>query len=291
MIKSMTGFGQARGGRPPFNWSIEIRSWNHRFFECSTRLPSLLNGLEEKVRDVVHRRIKRGKISVSVSLRNGSDSGPLVLDEKKIDFYLRAIRNIQRKYHLKDSINMNTLLSIPGLFTTNPREELTDAHWRELSLLLDQAAGRLVQTEIKEGAALARDLKKRISFIEKSLAHVEAVRKRMLKERLERLQARVAELVEANAVNPKRLEEEIILFIERSDITEELVRAQHHLSAFGKALEETSEVGKKLDFIAQEILREVNTIVSKSQDAVIADHVVGIKSELEKIREQIQNVE
>ena len=291
MVKSMTGFGQARGGEAPLVWNVEIRSWNHRFFECSARLPSLLNGLEDRVRDFVHSRVKRGKIAVSVSFRNGSIKNKLSLDDAQIDFYLRAIKRIQKKYRLKDELSINALLSIPHIFTTNAKEELSESDWSKLSFVMGKALKRLIEAKVKEGFALSRDLKNRLRLIDRSLEQIGRIEKATPRKRLTRLKKRIQKLTENVVVDPKRLEQEIVLSVDRGDITEELVRAKHHIATFERSLSESGEIGKKLDFLAQELHREINTIGSKAQDSAVADEVVRIKSELEKIREQVQNVE
>src|SRR3990167_9021949 len=130
MIKSMTGFGQASGGISPYRWAVEIRSWNHRFFECSTRLPNVLSSLDEKIRDFVHSHIKRGKITVAITFRSKQvETNGLVLDEKKIDSYIRALRKIQKKYRLKDPISVNALLGVPSLFTVDHKEHSPEYYW------------------------------------------------------------------------------------------------------------------------------------------------------------------
>ena len=291
MIKSMTGFGQARGGDSICHWNIEIRSWNHRFFECSIRVPASLNGFEEKIRDVVHRHAKRGKVAIAVSFKNSSKEDKPILDEKKIDFFVRSFRNIQKKYGLKDSLSANALFSVPSLFISGPSNEWTDARWNIFSRSVDEAAKKLDQSKVKEGDALAQDLRKRVKLIEKELAKIQVAAKKIPAERVENLKTRISELVKDVSIEPKRFDQEIVFLAERIDITEEVVRANHHLSTFEQALSQAGEIGKKLDFITQEMNREVNTISSKAQSTLISDCVVRIKTELEKIREQIQNVE
>ena len=292
MIKSMTGFGQAVGGHSPFRWAVEIRSWNHRFFECSTRLPNALSGLDEKIRDSVHTHIKRGKITVAVFLRSKqADSNGLMLDEKKIDFYIRAMRKVQRRHGLKDPINVSALLNVPSLFTVDHREYTVDQYWNSLQRVLKEAIKRLLRTKAKEGAALTRDLQKRVAVMARLVDRIQSISKTQPEEYRNRLRQRVLELTREVPLESARLEQEIALLAERSDITEELVRTKHHLDFLSKSLEGSGEVGKKLDFIAQEIHRESNTIASKSQNFEIAEEIIQIKSELEKIREQVQNIE
>lgn len=292
MIKSMTGFGQAVRGHSPFRWAVEIRSWNHRFFECSTRLPNLVSGLDEKIRDLIHQHIKRGKITIAVSLKSKqAETNGLILDERKIDSYIRAMRRIQKKYRLKDPINVSALLSVPSLFTIDHKEYTIEHYWSGLRIVIEKAIKQLVHAKAKEGSALTSDLKKRVGFIIHALDRIESVSKNLASLHHNRLRERVLELTREVPLDSGRLEQEVALIAERSDITEELVRTRHHLDFLKKSIAGSGEVGKKLDFIAQEIHREVNTIASKSQNSDIAEEVIRIKSELEKIREQVQNIE
>ncbi|MBI1977456.1 MAG: YicC family protein [Candidatus Omnitrophica bacterium] len=292
MIKSMTGFGQALGGVSPFRWAVEIRSWNHRFFECSTRLPNVISMLDEKIRDFIHQSIKRGKITVAISLRskqNGTNG--LVLDEERIDAYIRAMRRIQKKYGLSGPLNVNALLSVPSLFTVDHRENTPEHYWAGLKKVLERAIRELMRAKEKEGRALTDDLKKRTCLIEESVAQIESVAHKWPHERKNRLKEKLTELAGEVPLNEVRLEQEVAILAERSDVTEELVRVRHHLDFLKKSLGTSEEVGKKLDFIAQEIHREVNTIASKAQNFEITEKVIKVKSELEKIREQVQNIE
>lgn len=292
MIKSMTGFGQAAGGRPPFRLAVEIRSWNHRFFEFSSRLPNALVELEEKIRDLVYGRIKRGKITLSVSLKNGTnDLDGLVLDEAKIDFYVRAIRNVQKKYRLKDSVSVHTLFAIPNLFTVDRGSKSAATYWPSLKKILEEALGRLELAKAKEGAALARDIRKRAGFISDAIDRIEKAAKHLPAERRTQLNQKIQELTQGISLDSERLEREVALMAERSDITEEIVRTRHHLDMVRSSLSGSGEAGKKLDFIAQELHREANTIGSKVQHPEVTDQMIRIKGELEKIREQVQNIE
>ena len=292
MIKSMTGFGQAVGGQSPFRWAVEIRSWNHRFFECSTRLPNVLSGLDEKIRDLVHQHIKRGKITIAVFLKSKqAETNGLVLDEKKIDSYVRAMKRIQKKYRLKDPVSVSALLSVPSLFTVDHKDYTVDHYWSSLRQVIEKATKQLVQAKAEEGSALTVDLKKRVGLIVRALGQIESTSKTLAAQHHNRLREKVLELTREVPLDSGRLEQEVALIAERSDITEELVRTKHHLDFLKKSIVGSGEVGKKLDFIAQEIHREVNTIASKSQNSDIAEEVIQIKSELEKIREQVQNIE
>jgi uncharacterized protein (TIGR00255 family) len=182
-------------------------------------------------------------------------------------------------------------LSIPNLFTTDHREYTEEQYWISLKPVLQKAIAKLLIAKIKEGSALALDFKKRIKLIERSLKQIETVVSAAKPERFNRMKERVLELTEKTPVDNGRLEQEIAILTERNDITEELVRINHHVDFFAKSLAGSEEIGKKLDFIAQEIHREATTIASKSQSFEISEDVIQIKSELEKIREQVQNIE
>ncbi len=292
MIKSMTGFGQASGGRSPFKWAVELRSWNHRFFECSTRLPNVLSGLDERIRDLLNSHIKRGKITVSIALKSKpNESNGLVLDQKKIDFYIKTMRKIQKKHRLGDNLSVGALMNVPNLFIVDHKEYTPEQYWSSLKPVLGEAVKSLLNAKAKEGIALTKDMKKRMDIILNAIRLVRDLAQKEPGERRNRLKDRLQELVQNEKLDSGRLEQEIAFLAERSDITEELVRTEHHLDFLKKSIAGTGELGKKLDFIAQEIHREANTIASKAQSSQIAEEVIKIKSELEKIREQVQNIE
>lgn len=291
MMNSMTGFGQATGGRLPFKWSVELRSWNHRFFECSMRLPNVLFGLEDRIRDLIHAQIKRGKITVLVSSKSKSGENGMMLDEKKINFYIRTMRKIQKKHRLNPSLGIAELMSIPNLFVVEQKEYTAEQHWHSLKQILETAVQSLLYAKVKEGTALTKDMKKRIDLITGSVQKVRIFSAATPGEWRNRLNERIKELAGNVSVDQGRLEQEIAFLAERSDVTEELTRLEHHLDFFKKTLSGSGELGKKLDFISQEMNREANTIASKAQSSQIAEEVIKIKSELEKIREQVQNIE
>ncbi len=293
MIQSMTGFGQASGNHASGKWVVEIRSWNHRFFDCSLRTPGFLSGLEDEIKDLIHRKVKRGKIAVSIILKskNASSNG-MVLNETKVGTYVRTLRKIQKQYKLSDEpIRIESLLQIPSLFIVEDSEKSVEESWAYLKKLIVLACEKLLLMKVKEGKSLGLELGKRTRLLAQETQEIEQVKQKLPAERLARFKERVGELGKGLSFDVPRLEQEIVLFVDRSDITEEVVRIQHHLGQFEKSLNETGEVGKKLDFIAQELGREVNTIASKSQSSEISSVVVRMKAELDKIREQVQNVE
>ncbi|OGW82296.1 MAG: YicC family protein [Omnitrophica bacterium RIFCSPLOWO2_12_FULL_44_17] len=288
----MTGYGQARGGKLPVRWHIEIRTWNHRFFEFTSRLPNVLLSFEGKIRDIIRDRVKRGKISISVALKNGNDAQDhLTLDEKKVAFYLRNIQKIQKKFCLEGKMNVNTLLAIPNVFVSQTRENDSEALWNGFKGVLDGTLRNLVRSREKEGLALVRDFDKRLDLITGSVDRIQKETVKTAEKQFVRLKDKISELIGNAAIDEKRIEHEVAMMAERMDVTEEIVRLGNHLKHFHSLIRRGNEVGKELDFIAQEMNREVNTIGSKSQDSAISADVIRIKSEIEKIREQVQNVE
>ncbi len=289
-IRSMTGFGRAANPPKKGGWSVEIRSLNHRYFEFSLKAPPSLYGLEDRIRELCQARLKRGKVMVSVSEANGSDLDGLSLDEKVLHFYVGSIRKIQRRFGLKGSISVSDLLNLPRIFSMEKKAEAPEKFWNSLRPSLEQALQLVTRSRIREGKVLAKDLLDRITRIGKNLDFIERRTKKLPQEYFEKLRARLKTIFENKAPEDARLWQETALLAERADVTEEIVRLRSHLRLFrDKMLRE--EAGKELDFILQEMNREANTIGSKAQDFDVSKEVIAIKAELEKIREQVQNIE
>ena len=298
----MTGFARTakgdsprglRGLSPKRNrgWGVEIRSLNHRYFEFSLKLPSSLYGLEDRIREFCQNRIRRGKVTVNINEANGNSSlEEVALDEKVLQFYLSAFRRVQRRFHLKGELALSDLLSLPRIFSVEKKADAPEKLWPALRPQLEKAVGLLLQSREREGRTLSKDLLSRIRKIEKSVLLIEARARKLPREHFERLRERIQELFK-NMASDERLWQEAVLLVERADFTEEMVRLKSHLGLFKEKMARGGEAGKELDFILQEMNREVNTLGAKGQDAGISQEVVGIKAELEKIREQIQNIE
>lgn len=290
MIEGMTGFGRSSAGKSGCRWTVEIRSLNHRFFDFSARLPTSFSLWEADLQKLLQSRLKRGKISLSALLSTDKTNGEkVVLDETKLDFYMRTLKKVAKRYRLDHQISVRDFLSLPNLFTVEKKEVSTD-YWKSLKSATEEAMDRLLRMRIHEGKTLAKDLLNRVKKIGKSIKLIETVSKQSLQDYRKKLKDRLEGLDEKIKVDPDRLAKEVVFQAERSDITEEIVRAKHHLDSFSKTLQENGEAGKKLDFTVQELNREVNTIASKAQNFKISNEVVRVKSELEKIREQIQNI-
>lgn len=275
MIKSMTGFGRARGFISPWGRvSLEMRSVNRRFLEIVLHLPEGFLHLEQRLKDEIGKRIRRGHIICRLEINLLQLKKP-VLNKHLIKQYYLSLRQISQQLNLKDkNININTLAGLPGIWSIQSQSSLIP-NWRKIKPLVKEALDRLIQRRELEGRALYQDLKARAQRLEEILRIVKARFKKVIKQRLRLYNT----------------EEEKDGFLRSSDINEEIVRLSFHLKNFNHCLKNKKAVGKELDFILQEMQREANTIGAKSQDAVISSRVVGMKSEIEKMREQVQNVE
>ncbi len=289
MIRSMTGFARAASPRKE-GWAVEIRSLNHRYFEFSLKVPSSLYGLEDRIREFCQTRLRRGKVTVNLTEANPFPYEEVALDEKVLRFYLNAVRRIQKKFQLKGEISVSDLLALPRIFSVEKKAEAPEKFWPSIKILLEQAVGGLIQARQREGKTLSKDLLYRIQKIGKSVSEIEARVDLFPKEHFERIRTRIEELFGQKA-KEERVWQEALLLAEKSDITEEIVRLRSHLGLFKQKVTAGGETGKELDFILQEMNREVNTLGSKAQDIRVSREVVSMKAELEKIREQVQNIE
>jgi len=295
MIRSMTGYGRAEavlGGR---KYIVEVKSLNHRYLELSLRMPANLAPLEPEVKKKVNEQIVRGRIDVTVRRENhvgGEAERPLEMNLPLIQNYHDLLIRLKEQFGLKDEITLDLLAGLKDAFVPSELPE-DDVHavWQGLAVVLNEALAALTMMRQKEGAALREDLDGRIGLIGGYLDEIEASVPRNVKEYQRRLTDRVRELMEGMLVDEARLSQEVAMMAEKSDITEEIVRFRSHIGQFLEMLNSREAVGRKVDFLIQEMNREVNTIGSKSGDAQISRRVIEIKSELSKLREQVQNIE
>lgn len=290
MIESMTGFGRATIGNRTCSWTVEIRSLNHRFLDFSVRLPSAFSGWEADIQKIVQSQLKRGKITVSTTFATEREiHEKIVFDEEKLGLYLKTFRKVSKKYGLRDDLGMREVINLPNIFLVE-KPDASSHYWEVLKRAIDQAVKKLLVMRTHEGRSIARDLTGRIKKIKTSFSKIEAFAVTMPEIYRDLLTKRIQDLAKDIAVEQDRLAREVAFQVDRSDISEEITRAKHHLESLTQALGSNQETGKKLDFILQEMNREANTIGSKAQNVQISDEVIRIKSELEKIREQVQNI-
>ena len=292
MIKSMTGFGKGVVNFKDARISVELKTFNHKFFELSCKLPQNLQPIEEKVKKQIRNKIKRGKLYLWVNCEQTYDKSlDIKLNEKKLKRYYSLLEKTKKKFKLKDDITLSQLLSFPEVIVCEPKKENTKILHRATLTALSKALNSLVSMRRKEGAALNKDLLKRTRNISKSVIKIKALLPKEINRYQQSLKKKVGKMQDKNGFRRERVEAEVALFAKNCDISEELTRISAHLVNFKNTLKSSNEVGKVLDFIAQELHRETNTVGAKSSDFQISKEVIFIKGEVEKIREQVQNVE
>ena len=301
MIKSMTGFGRGEASAGPFTAKVELRSVNHRFADLRLKLPSELHGLETVLNQRARKSIYRGHVELNVSITRGTrQTPPFVINRPVVDSYLKAARQLKSEYRLGGEITVEAVFALPDAIRVQAvSPDLNRREQAALLLAVDRAIARHDAMRIKEGKMLARDIKKRVDSIGKARSRIEKRAPQMVPLYAKRLDKRIRELNGSGGhrggrlrIDESRLAQEVALVAERSDVTEELVRLAGHLDQLRDLMASKSgPVGKKLDFIMQEMNREANTINSKAIDLVMCQHALEVKAEVEKIREQVQNVE
>ena len=292
MIKSMTGFGRGENISPNREITVEIRSVNHRYYEFSSRLPRSCGYLEEKLKPFIQEYVSRGKVEVSVQLKaiNASDS-ELVVNQAVIDNYISTLRQIAKKLRLKDDLSASTLLRINDAFDTRKKPDDEEEILNEVLAAAKMAVEKYNEMRIREGENLKADILSRLENIEKNVACVEENSEETLKAYRERLYARINDVLGDRQIDDQRVLTEVAIFSDKIAVDEETVRLKSHIAQMREMLNSEQPVGRKLDFLIQEFNREANTIGSKCQNVNTAQIVVDIKSDIEKIREQIQNIE
>ena len=292
MLKSMTGFGRAEGESTLGKVVVESRSVNHRYCDINIKLPKRLNVFENRIKEIIRSHISRGRIDVSFRLENlGEEKVKLSVDLDLAQQYYQVLEDLRERLQLKDEITLTLLAGAKDLITAKEETGDIEPFWQEILPILVQSLKNMDDMKRLEGESLGKDLQLRLDPIAQELQTIKQQFPSHLKTTLKRLQERLRSLLEGMEVDPLRFQQEVAFLAERTDITEEIVRAESHLAQFSSFLEGKEPVGRKMDFLLQEIHREVNTISAKVNDAEISQRVVEMKSGLEKIREQVQNIE
>lgn len=294
MIRSMTGFGAADGDVGGGHVSVEVRSVNHRFFNPSIKLPGVLSRWEADVREALRRGVSRGHVTLFARFERSADEQDVTpIDEARFGGYVRQLRDLQARFGLSDSLEVATILRMPDVFAGNTREELPAEAGPQLVAIVDRAVAALLEMRTVEGAHLAEYLEARLAIIEEALGRIAARAPERVTEQRERLRNAVRELTDGVNPDETRLAQEIAILADRLDVAEELSRFRAHIGAFRTALgaPQPDGVGKRLGFLLQEMLREANTTGSKGNDAAIVSDVLLVKEELERMREQVENLE
>jgi uncharacterized protein (TIGR00255 family) len=292
-MKSMTGFGRGSASGDEFTVAVEIKTVNNRYLDIHLRLSQELSPLEMIIRKRVGARLSRGRVDLNINFeRTGATT--YEVNRPLIAGYVSAMREIQQQFNLAGDIDVSSVARLPGALTPG-RDGLKEVNTAGLDRALDEALDDLERMRESEGAALAEEMRLRLTKIEAEVPVIEAAAAGLADAYRQRLQKRVGELVSRSGqtveLDAGRLAQEVAYLADRSDISEELVRLRSHIEQFRATVESEGEVGKRLDFLLQELNREANTVLSKSTEISIKDAGLAIKAEVEKLREQVQNVE
>jgi uncharacterized protein (TIGR00255 family) len=291
MIRSMTGFGSAEGEVGGAQVAVEIRSVNHRFFNPTIKLPIEYSRWEGEVREALRRAIGRGHVTLTARVERQASNGQI--DEERFADYVARLRELQTRYGLDAALDIGTILRLPEVLAASRAGTEAEGNAAELVAVVARALSALDSMRVAEGARLVQYVKDRLSVVASAVDRIAERAPRRLLEQRERLRQSVRELADGVAVDDQRLAQEIAVLADRLDVSEEVSRFRSHLEAFRGALRDTTSdgVGKRLGFLLQELLREANTTGSKANDSVMTQDVLLIKEELERIREQVENLE
>ncbi len=291
-IKSMTGFGRGEREVDSRVFFVEIRCVNNRYLDLKMKLPKGYVVLEDRIRRLVSGRHLRGRIDLVLGIQGERRAVREIRFNRELaEGYEQALRQLSSYFQLELELSVPMLTAFPDVITEEEKKEDLDALWEQLAGVFDDALENCEKMRRHEGKALAKDLFSRLELFAKTLDIIEAQCPQIVEQREALIRERIEKLLDQVPLDPDRLAHEVAILADKSDVNEEIVRLRSHIDQFGHFLEEEGAVGRKLDFLIQEFLREVNTIASKINDASIAHYTVELKSELEKMREQVQNIE
>lgn len=292
MIKSMTGYGRGTSQDGQRGFTVELKSVNNRYIDVYIRLPKQINSFEDRIRKYISTKISRGKIDVYITQDKFSqDDIEIRVDDNFASAYYNSLCLLKEKYDLKDDITLSMLSGISDILKIEKKEEDKEEVWNLVQKALDEALDIFIDMRSNEGLKLSKDISKRCDIIENKVIEIEERSPVMVDEFKEKIKQRVCEFLKEVEIDEARLLNEVAFFSDKVNITEEIVRMKSHIVQLKNSLNFEEPVGRRLDFLIQEMNREINTIGSKSNDLAITNLVVDLKSELEKIREQVQNIE
>ena len=292
MIKSMTGFGRCEFEESNRKITVEMKSVNHRYLDVNIKMPKKLSFFESSIRNELKNYVQRGKIDIFISYEDFSENNVCIKYNKDLAAeYLKYLRDMSEEFGLDDDIRVSTLSRYPEVFSMEEQMVDEEEIWKVLSKAIDGAAENFVETRIKEGKNLAEDLIAKLDNMLEHVAFIEERSPQLMDEYRKKLEDRVKELLGDANVDESRLLTEVIIFADKVCVDEEIVRLKSHIETTKQTLIDGGSIGRKLDFIAQEMNREANTILSKANDLDISNRGIELKTEIEKVREQIQNIE
>lgn len=291
MIKSMTGFGRNKFENEERTYEVEIKSVNHKYCDISVKMPRALSYLEEKIKKQISSKISRGKIDVYITFDNNSAKGKNIKINKELaNIYIKELKELAKENDINGEICVTEISKFPDVLTIQNVED-EDTIWNELSKCVESAILNFIDMREEEGRKIAIDLEKRIEQISDKVEQISKYSTGLVEEYVVKLKTRIKELLKTDVVDKDRLAQEIVIYSDKCSVQEELTRLRSHIEQFEKLLQENIAVGKKIDFLMQEMNRETNTIGSKANSLDITNLVIEIKTELEDIREQVQNIE
>ena len=292
MIKSMTGFGRSEIVKGNRKISVEIKSVNHRYLEAGIKMPKKLNVFESRMRDLLKKYATRGTIDIFINYEDDSENQVnLKFNQNIADEYMAIFNNMSEKYNLKNDMTVGGLARFPEVITMDEVQEDEEELWHFIEEAMKAALEQFVNTRILEGENLKKDLLGKLDHMEELVAFVEKRSPEIMKEYRSKLESKVKELLGDTTIDESRIATEVIIYADKICVDEETVRLRSHIEHARKCLNEDGGIGRKMDFIAQEMNREANTTLSKANDIEISNAAIDLKTEIEKVREQIQNIE
>ena len=293
MIRSMTGFGHGEVSNDKNQKvTVEMKSVNHRYCDNSLKLPKKLAMFEANIRNIMKEYASRGKIDIYVSYEDLSETAvSLHYNQAMAEEYMQVFKKMQEDFNIETKITAEALAKYPEVVTIEEVQQDEEVWWELLEAALRQAAEKFVETRTIEGANLKRDLLGKLDQMAADVAFIEERSPQIIAEYRSKLEEKVKEFLEDSTIEENRIAAEVTLYADKIAVDEEIVRLQSHISSMTDVLESDESIGRKLDFMAQEMNREANTILSKSSDVDLADHAIELKTNVEKVREQIQNIE
>ena len=292
MIKSMTGFGRCEVLKDSRKFTVELKSVNHRYLDVNIRMPKKLNFFETSIRTLLKSYADRGKVDIFITYEDLSQSQVSVKYNAALAAeYLKYLNQMAEEFSLDNDIRVSTLSRYPEVFTMEECSEDEDELWNGLKEALEGAFSQFVEMRTKEGERLKEDILLKLDLLSEQIRFIEERSPQIIAEYRTKLEEKMRELLEDTQIDDNRIAAEVILFADKICTDEEVVRLKSHIQHMKETLEESNGIGRKLDFIAQEMNREANTILSKANDLDISNRAISLKTEIEKIREQIQNIE
>jgi uncharacterized protein (TIGR00255 family) len=291
MIKSMTGFGRGEASQDNITFSVDIKTVNHRYSDISIRLPRMVSPLEEKVRKYISSKLNRGKIDVYINYDSFGQDTKVKLDTNLAAAYVDSLNILKQQFGIKDDISLSLITKFPDILKLDTEEQDLDFLWGIMYSAIEQAVESLVEMRGCEGERLRKDMVEKLDSINVTIDEIKVRTPDLVEVYKNKLYDKIKEMTKDIQLDENRLLTEVAIFADKSSIDEEIVRLKSHIEEFKKTLNVQGTIGKKLDFIVQEMNREVNTIGSKSSDLGVVNNVIAMKTEIEKIREQVQNIE